>query len=120
MGRRETVSRKARLTRCPAPQGRPPGTVGKGAAGRHPLGPGFGVCEFSFRGFHIDLQNLRILQGTLRTGKDGHRPWRHAFCPESPQSEPTAFSTSQQTPHSPAQTHTSIMDYPLHFQGAPD
>ena len=40
--------------------------------------------------------------------------------PESPQSEPTAFSTSQQTPHSPAQTHTSIMDYPLHFHGAPD
>lgn len=38
--------------------------------------------------------------------------------PESPQSKPRASSTSQQTQHSPAQTHTSITDYPA-LSGSP-
>lgn len=53
MGRRETVSRQPG-----SPAARNPGTPskdgGQGAAGRRPPGLGFGVCEVSLRGSHID------------------------------------------------------------------
>lgn len=117
--RKGTVRSRVWCTHCPAPQGRPPGTAGKGAAGHHPPDPGFGVCEVSLQGSHIDPKNLHILQGTMRTGRQP-RALEARIPVQSPHHPNPRLSASQQTQHSPAHTHTSIMDYPLHFQGAPD